>query len=135
MKVNNHNFDYLFRHWIFTLLLGPILFQSIIAINDLPNCQISSLLPMYPIAIIVGFAISIPTCIIYAFVYNYLSNRSIAVLYKKAILISIPVIGIFITMALIKGTIWFQVALSYSITSIIVGLFFRLNFRSEEEEF
>ncbi len=32
-----------------------------------------------------------------------------------------------------RGFMWFDIALSYSISSILIGLFFKLNFKSEEE--
>ncbi|WP_207759863.1 hypothetical protein [Flavobacterium hibernum] len=45
----------------------------------------------------------------------------------------IVVIGIFITTGLINGTVWFVLAISYSISSITAGIFLMRYFKNETE--
>lgn len=75
-----------------------------------------------------GLAFSLPTYIFYSFVFNAIKNKSIKIMYEKMILMIIVVTGIFITTALINGTWWFDITISYSIASIITGLFFNMKF-------
>ena len=133
MKTQNTNWIFLFKHWIFTLLLGPIISLLLMYITELHPNKIVSLAEVFPIAFLFSLFFSIPTYIIYAIVYYYFSNKELPILFTKSILIFIAVSGIFITSSLMKGFMWFDIALSYSISSILTGLFFKLNFKSEEE--
>jgi hypothetical protein len=133
MKTQNTDWSYLFKHWIFSLLLGPVISQIIAFIPfSYPN-QAIGLLDMYPVVFIVSLVFSIPTYIAYAFVYNYFSNKDFPLLYSKTTLISISIIGVFITTAFIGGFLSYFIAVSYSISSITAGLLFNLNFKDEEE--
>jgi hypothetical protein len=133
MKTQNTDWSYLFKHWIFTLLLGPVISQIIAFIPIFYPSQAVGLLAMFPILFIASLIFSIPTYIVYAFVYYYFSNKDLPILISKAILISISVICIFITTALIDGTLWIFIASSYSISSVISGLIFNLNFKEAVE--
>lgn len=133
MKTQNTDLIFLFKHWIFTLLLGPIISQLLMYSTVLHANKIVGLLEVFPIAFIFSLVFSIPTYIVYAFIYYYLFKKNLPILFTKCILILIAVSGIFITAALMKGYMWFDIAISYSISSIITGLFFRLNFKNEEE--
>lgn len=133
MKIQNTDWIFLFKHWIFTLLLGPVISQLLLYVTVLHPNKIVSLLEVFPLAFIFSLIFSIPTYIIYTFVYIYFSKKDLPVLLSKFILISIAVSGIFITSYLIKGYMWLDIALSYSISSITTGLFFKLNFRDDQE--
>lgn len=133
MKEQNTDWIFLFKHWIFTLLLGPVISQLIMYIIVLHPNKIVGLLEVFPLAFIFSLLFSIPTYIIYASAYNYFSKKDLPILLSKFILISIVVSSIFITSYLIKGYMWLDIAISYSISSIISGLFFKLNFKDEEE--
>lgn len=133
MKTQNIDWSYLFKHWIFSLLLGPVISQIIAFIPIFYHGQAIGLLEFFPIVFIISLIFSIPTYIVYAFVYNYLSTKDLPILYSKTILNSIPIIGVFITTAFIGGTLSYFIAVSYSISSIIIGVIFNLNFQEEEE--
>ncbi|MCV9927322.1 hypothetical protein OIU83_06650 [Flavobacterium sp. LS1R49] len=133
MKIQDTDWGYMLKHWVFTLILGPIISQIIAFIPVFYPSQAIGLLEIFPIVFIASLIFSIPTYIIYAFVYNYLTNEISSIPYSKTILISIPVIGVFITTAFIDGTLWYFIAFSYSISSIITGLFFNLNFKNNTD--
>jgi hypothetical protein len=65
---------------------------------------------------------------LYAFLYHYLAKKNINLKISKIILISFTIIGVVTTTAIIKGSMMQNIALSYSIASIITGLYFKLNF-------
>lgn len=134
MKTQNTDWIFLFKHWVFTLLLGPIISQLLMYITILNPNKIVGLVEVFPIAFLFSLFFSIPTYIIYAFVYYYFSKKDLSILFTKCILILIAVGGIFITSSLMKGFMWFDIALSYSISSIVTGIFFKLNFKDDEEK-
>ena len=67
------NWSYLFKHWFFTLLIGPIVSQIIMSVFDVNSHRIIGLLEIYPITLIFGLFFSTPTYILYALLYFYLS--------------------------------------------------------------
>lgn len=133
MKTQNIDWSYFFKHWIFNLLMGPVISQIIAFIPVLGFNLSFGLLEFYPIVFIMSLIFSIPTYIIYAFVYYYFSSKDLPNFFSKPILILITVIGVLITTAFIGGTLSHFIAISYSISSIISGLLFNLNFKEQEE--
>lgn len=133
MKTQNIDWSYFFKHWIFNLLIGPVISQIIAFIPVLGFNLSFGLLEFYPIVFIASFIFSIPTYIVYAFVYYYFSSNDLPNFFLKTILILITIIGVLITTAFIGGTLSHFIAISYSISSIISGLLFNLNFKEQEE--
>jgi hypothetical protein len=125
------NWSYLFKHWFFTLLIGPIVSQIMMSVFEVNSHRIIGLLEIYPITLIFGLFFSTPTYILYALLYIYLSNNKVNIKFSKIILISFAVICVFVTTSLVKGSMMQDIAISYSIASIISGLFFKLNFNKK----
>lgn len=125
------NWSYLFKHWFGTLLIGPIIVDVIIYFN---YTKIGGLLEVYPIALIFSLIFSAPTYIIYGIIYYFLCQKNVKGLYSKIILIVIAVSGVHITTIIIKGNMMEDVAISYSISSIIIGLLFKLNFKNDHNK-
>lgn len=120
------------RHWIFTLLCGPIMFAIINGFtSNWTTNNLYGFLQVYPFMILIGLLFSVPTYVFYSILFAVFKNKKIQPIYAKMTLIVIVTIGVFITTALINGTVWFDFALSYSISSIIVGL--SLSSKYEEE--
>ena len=123
------NWSYLFKHWFGTLLLGPIVSQIIMYLTILNPHRIVGLLEVYPISLIFGLIFSTPTYIIYSFIYYFFGQKNLNVIFAKIILITLAVLGVIITTTILKGNMMEDIAVSYSIASIIAGLFFKLNFK------
>lgn len=122
------NWSYLFKHWFGTLLIGPIIVDIIIYLN---YAKIGGLLEVYPIALLFSLIFSAPTYIIYGIIYYFLCQKNVKRLYSKIILIVLAVSGVYITTIIIKVNMMEDIAISYSISSIITGLFFKLNFNND----
>jgi hypothetical protein len=122
------NWNYLFKHWFFTLLLGPVISQIIMYVTILNPHKIVGLLEVYPLALLFGLFFSTPTYILYAFVYYLLAKYNINLMLSKTILILFAVCGVITTTSIIKGSMMLDIAISYSISSVVAGLFFRLKF-------
>lgn len=127
MKTRNVDWSYLFKHSIFTLLLAPLISQILYYSYPNPH-QTMGLLELYPITLLLSLIFSTPTYIFYAFVYRILFQKQISNLYAKGILILISITGIFITMYNIIGNMWLDFAVAYSLSSLVTGIFFNLNF-------
>lgn len=117
---------YVVRHWALTLLLAPFTSQALQYIF-LPNPhQIAGLLEVYPIALAFSIAFSLPTFLVYLTCFHFLSKHDIRTTISKLILIAISVIGVYITMAIIKGSMSQDIAIAYSLTAFTVGLILKL---------
>ena len=117
---------YVAGHWVLTLLLAPFTSQALQYIF-LPNPDpIAGLLEFYPIALIFSIAFSLPTFLIYLACFYFLSKRDLNFAISKVILITVSVLGIYITQTIIRGTMSQDIIIAYSITAIIVGLILRL---------
>jgi hypothetical protein len=113
------------RHWLFTLLCGPIIFAIINGFNyNWSSKNLFDFFQLYPFTILVGLILSMPTYIFYILISFIFKNKNIKMIYERIVLVIIVIIGVFITTALINGIIWFDLAISYSISSIISGIFF-----------
>jgi biotin transporter BioY len=84
--------------------------------------------------VIIGLLFSLPTYLFYIFITTVLKNKNIKIAYEKTILIIFVISGVFITTALINGTVWFDLAISYSLSTIIATLFFTMYFKNDEGE-
>jgi hypothetical protein len=126
------NWNYLFKHWFSTLLLAPIVSQIIMYIYGVNPHKIVGLLEVYPISLIFGLFFSAPTYVLYALLYLYLARNTVNLKISKIILISLAVLGVITTTLIIKGSMMQDIAISYSISSIITGIFIKLNFEENQ---
>ena len=127
MKTQNIDWSYFFKHSTFTLLLAPIISQLFHYLYPNPH-QIIGLLEVYPLTLFISLIFSSPTYIFYVFLYGILFQKQVSILYAKGILISTSIIGIFITMYIVMGNNWLYFAIAYSISSLLTGMIFNLNF-------
>jgi hypothetical protein len=127
------NWSYLFKHWLGTLLFGPIIAQIIeIFLNQ--NNKILDFFEYYILFLLFGFLFSLPTYILYGILYWILANKKIDYNHSKFILIIFANAGIIITFFLINGFSTYQGILSYCLASIITGLFLKLNFKNDHNK-
>lgn len=123
------NWSYLFKHWFGTLLIGPIVSQIMMYFTVLNPHKIVGLLEVFPLSLIFSLIFSSPTYFFYGILYYFLAKSNINSIFSKIILISFAVFGVITTTQIIRGNMMEEIALSYSISSIITGLFFKLNFK------
>lgn len=119
----NKNYPYL--HWILTIVIGPFLW---IIYEILINGQNTESMFEVILAFIgVGLIFSLPVLVINVFLFHLLIKFNSSVFLIKFILLTIGVIGIFVTFQLIGGgTLASKLALTYSISLVITGLMLRL---------
>src|SRR5690606_22152493 len=120
--------SYLFKHWFATLLIAPFLTDLLFYI-DPNNHKIGGFVEVYPIIIWLSFLFSIPTYAVYSIVFYYLKKKQFSLIFSKRILTAISVVGIFITFTLIFPDIYFPATLAYMLTSLVTGIFFKLEKR------
>ncbi|KUJ63628.1 hypothetical protein AR687_00125 [Flavobacteriaceae bacterium CRH] len=124
------NRAFIFGHWILTLLCGPIILTLKSYLTNSNTKNVLGFLEVYPIMVIVGLIFSIPTYVLFFFVFELIKDKNIKTIYIKAFFIFIVVIGIWVTTNMISGTLWSDIAISYSLTSIALGLILKSNFIS-----
>lgn len=117
---------YVLRHWILTLLVAPFTFQGIELVFGKDPHQIVGLLEIYPITLLFSIAFSLPTFLVYILCFHFLSRQKIKPALSKLILISASVLGIFITLTIIKGSMSKNIIITYTLTSVIIGLLLKL---------
>jgi|SRR5690554_7187773 len=118
--------SYLFKHWFATLLIAPFLIDLFFFI-DSDNDKIGELLiDAYLVVVMMSLIFSLPTYAVYSIVFYYLKKKQFSIIFSKRILIAISVVGVFITFTLIFPNIYFIATLAYMLTSLLTGIFFKL---------
>ncbi|HLW40740.1 MAG TPA: hypothetical protein VKY82_00055 [Flavobacterium sp.] len=117
--------NYLFKHWFATLLIAPFLSDLFFYITP-DNYKIGGLVSVYLVVLIMSLLFSLPTYIIYAAVFYYLKEKQFSLIFSKRILVAISVVGVFITFMLIFPDMYFPATLAYMFTSLVTGIFFKL---------
>ena len=120
------NRSYLFKHWLTTLIFAPFLptFYDFL-INPIEG-ESFGLLDLYPILLIFSFVLSIPTLVIYYFVFSFLIKRQANPILANLILITLTIIGIAITLLIIGGSMAVTLIYSFSLSTIITGILLRI---------
>lgn len=119
------NWSYLFKHWIGTIFISPIVLELFCIFSEKSN-SVVGLVEVYPITIIFSLIFSTPTHVIYGSLYYFLGKKHINLKLSKFILILFYAIGIIISFALIFGIDEVELISAYLFTSIFIGLLFKL---------
>ena len=125
--------SYLLKHWLTTLIFAPFLPTIYEVLFGKIKGQVVSLLEVYPISILFSLVLSIPTLVLYFFIYRYLLSKKINPNYCKIILTTLTVVGITITFLLLGGQMEMGLIFSYSITTIIAGFIYKFNVEQTEK--
>jgi hypothetical protein len=116
------NQPYPFKHWLTTLVFGPILFTLYYEINNLSN-----LFELYILTFSYGALFSLPAFLIYLIAFNLLKRSKLSDFLIKVYLNTGTIIGIFITLYIAIDTIFSEVGISYSIALVLSSSFLELN--------
>lgn len=124
------NWSYFFKHWIGTLIFAPFIFDRYCLFNENKK-NISGLVEVYPITLVFGLLFSTPTYILYGIIYYYLAIKKVTILYSKITLIAFTTLSILITFNVVFNAREPLGAYAYAITSIILGILLKLNFKND----
>lgn|SRR5690625_4407430 len=131
---------FLFKHWISTLLIAPLLFfiYSFLA-EDFS--YISSYYEEYFLFVVLGFYFSLPTYMVYAIAFYFLKKQNFSLKKTKTILLSIAFIGILLSFYVVFENSIFQLEASllileicYLLTSLGTGFLFNLGEKLTEKQ-
>jgi hypothetical protein len=118
------------RVWFITVIFSPIIFWTVAAFDQSENISdFMSWFPVIIVSILLGFALSIPTMIVFYFLNKKLDGLKINKIISKLILSSILIVGILISFyPMMEGTVMtseigFLLPLSY-ITCALIALWF-----------
>ena len=99
--------------WVLTILIAPITLMIFRLITN--GGGVLSWVETLPVFYIMGFIYSIPTLAIFILVFELLKKKSIPDIFLKVLLSIFGVIGIFLTLWYIGGTMSMELAIFYSI--------------------
>jgi hypothetical protein len=125
------NWSYLFKHWFGTLIISPFVYElfNLMKVN---SNRVIGLVEIYPITFIFSLIFSIPTYIIYGFIYYFLARKEISIVKSKIILLQFTILSILITFHVVFNARELTISISYAVTSIILGIYFKLNFKESK---
>ena len=119
------NNTYPYKHWLTSLATGALILFIIDIVSG--NNNLNDALVMGMLCMVFGFFFSLPVFILYLILFNLLIRKTNSALIIKTILNSITIVGVFITIKLIGGTMMTpKFALYYSIILIVCSLFFKI---------
>ncbi|WP_338378118.1 hypothetical protein [uncultured Flavobacterium sp.] len=125
------NWSYLFKHWFGTLIISPFVYElfNLMKVN---SNRVIGLVEIYPITFIFSLIFSIPTYIIYGFIYYFLARNEVSIMKSKIILLLFTVLSILLTFHIVFNARELTISISYAVTSIILGIYFKLNFKESK---
>ncbi|TDQ79055.1 hypothetical protein [Sphingobacterium yanglingense] len=120
------DWGYIFKHWIGTLLLAPIFAQIIKDTGIIHRDKTIGLFEMFPEAFQVGMMLSLPTLLLYLFVYHIAAESTLKTIWVKLIVILWTTIGISLTLYLLDAGLILPLGSYYIIASVICGLLLKI---------
>jgi hypothetical protein len=124
------NWSYLFKHWFGTLLISPFVFDILTMIVNTSN-SMCCLFEIYPFVVLFSLIYSTPTYLVYSLIYYVLAKKKVGICFSKLILLAYTTICILITFLIFFGEREFIISISYAITSILLGIKIKLNFKND----
>ena len=128
------NRNYSFKHWLTTLFFAPFLLTLYELLFNPIKGQMVGLLEVYPVTLVFSLFFSLPTFIIYYFVFLHLIKKHTNPALTKLILISFTVFGIVTTETLIGGSSSMTFIFSYSLSAIITGILLKIKIKADSTE-
>lgn len=118
-------YSYLFKHWITTLVLSPLLlfiysfFQSKIY-------DFTYQLEVFLIFLLFSTLFALPTVFISFVLFYFLVKKRVQISIVKLVIIFTTIIGAFLTLFIISNTIAVEYSIVYSIVAILSGTLFKI---------
>jgi len=120
------NLSYPLKHWLTTLLVGPILiivYDLIVSLRLMVDG-----LGLLMVFIAVGLVLSLPIFLVYLWAFKLLTKKKISDLMIKATLDIGGVLAIIVTfLFIIKGNLAITLSVAYSIALVLSSLFFGID--------
>lgn len=123
----NKNFPFVF--WMLTVLIGPLfLIGYEIVIEGLAAF---GMLQTLPVLYVLGSLYSLPTLFACLILFKLVRKLSISNFYTRTLITFLGILGVMITFYFIKGTLTFQLSISYSAAAILSGSISQLKMTKE----
>jgi hypothetical protein len=116
---------YPYKHFLTTIILGP----ALVFAQELRPVNLANMWDTYSaylLFLMFGFVFALPAFVVYLLVYRLLIKRPVSFALIKIILNCIAIVGLFITMKLIGGSLTNEIIVAYVIAIVISSLFYRI---------
>jgi hypothetical protein len=121
------------KHWLRTLLLGPLFILAFIIISEHHKGDIAAMLILYPLFFLYGAVISLPALVLHYIVFLVLVRFGASELGLKIGLSVTAVISIVATFSLLGGTLMLPISAAYSLAAIITGALLKMEKQDSPE--
>ncbi len=115
------NFAYPLKHWLTSLVTGPIIMITYDTVTS--SKLMGDAIGIFFLFVTFGLLISLPTFILYVLTFTTLIKKEISNLTLKIVLNTLAITGTVLTFLIIKGSMTELLIICYS-TALIVGSFF-----------
>lgn len=120
------DWGYIFKHWIGTLVLAPILSQIGKDMGLGNPHEVGTLFEIFPITLSASTTLSLPTLLFYLFVYHIAERSTLKMIWVKLIVILWTTIGICLTLYLLDPWLILSIGSYYIIANSICGLLLKM---------
>ncbi len=125
-------FNYPLKHWLTTILLGPLFPIVFSLIFGEQYGQEENQIAFYPLFLLFSIAFSMPTIFMYYLIYYYLKTTDIKPTHLKLTVIIWTILGISMTFLFMGGKSTIYYIIIYSIAAIISGLIWKIDVEENE---
>lgn len=116
--------SFVFKHWFFTLLAGPIAAEFLSYIFSGFSGSGLGLFELYLVVLLFSIGFSAPTLIVYIAAFIILQDRNLEIRFSKFILITLAILGIIITALSLGGELFsnnISLIAGYLLAAILIG--------------
>ncbi len=119
------NNSYPYKHWLTSLAAGALILLVVDVISGINS--LNDAIGICTLVIIFGFFFSLPVFILYLLLFNLLIHKLASKFLIKTILNAVTILGVFITIKLISGTMMTpKLALYYSCVLLVCSSIFKI---------
>ena len=123
---------YPYKHWLTTLAVGPL----ILIIQDIffGNNNLNDSIGIYMLFLVFGLFFSLPAFAFYLLLFNLIIRKTNSTFIIKTVLSLTTIVGVFVTIKLIGGTMMTpKLASYYSVALIICSLFYKIKKQNTDD--
>jgi hypothetical protein len=116
---------YPIKHWLTTLMIGPLLLGIYEAIRA-SDRNVWGELQTYPLFLVLGLVYSFPVFLMYCLAFNLLIKTTATPWLIKTILNTGAIACVFISFKIIGGSLALTLSIAYSMALLISSFFFKV---------
>ena len=114
-------YSYPVLHWVITMLTAPLLLVVLMTVGS-EGKGIAQNVPLYPLAVMFGAVLSIPTLLLYLVLFRWLRELPVSELFLKALFDILLIACVGVTLAWLGGSMVPSLLLCYSLAIVMCSI-------------